>query len=377
MKGASEAAAQSPFAGLGSAIPISDGKKARTSKRMALLASIFVFGFLLLPASIVYSAAQPSVFQDLVTKAQKEGAVVWWDSVEEEPIRKILKQFENKFHIRAEYERWEGVARQQRTLIELKSGRAVRADVMSPGREFAEEFAKAGVFRKPPFDYLQVWPDVSRKIIVAGGMALSVIGEGRAVAYNPKLIREDLVPKTWDDCARPELKGKAVLDSRHKLYALHWNRREWFLQWLKKMLANDVKLMRGQTSILQLVSSGAYGVLCGAHVYSTMELIDKGAPNLKLMVPGELLVELASSQYIRNNSSHPYAAQLLIGWLASSEGQYWFDKTGYRGFPWVPDTANAKWAKGKSVLLCDVECTDHAAEMAREYTQLLGLPVVR
>ncbi len=339
--------------------------------------TIFFVCLLLLPTSTIHGAAQPPAFQDLVQKAQKEGAVVWWDSVEEEPIHKILKQFENKFHIRAEYERWEGVARQQRTLIELKSGRPIRADVMSPGREFAEEFTKEGVFRKPPFDYVQLWPDVNRKIIVSGGLALSVMGEGRAIAYNPKLIREDLVPKTWDDCARPELKGKAVLDSRHKLYALHWNRRKWFLQWLKKMLANDVKLMRGQTTILQLVSSGAYGILCGAHVYTTLELIDKGAPNLKLVVPGELLVELASSQYIRKNSPHPYAAQLLIGWLASAEGQYWFDRTDYRGFPWVPETANAKLAKGKKVLLCDVECTDHAGEMAREYTQLLGLPVVR
>ncbi len=338
---------------------------------------LFACWFVLAPIPATRGASGPSFFEELLKKAQKDGEVVWWDSADEEPMGKILKEFEKKFNIRAKFERWQGVAKQQRTLIELKSGRTVRADVMSPGQEFEQEFVKLGIFRTPPFDYLQVWPDVDRRTIVPGRLALTVMGEGRAIAYNPKLVREDLIPRAWDDCSHPQLKGKVVLDSRHKLYALHWNKRDWFLKWLKKMLDNDVKLIRGQTNILQLVSAGAYGMLCGAHVYTTLGLIDKGAPNLKLVVPAELLVELASSQYIRKDSPHPYAAQLLIGWLASSEGQYWFDKMDYRGFPWVPETTNAKLAKGQKVLLCDVACSERAAEMAREYTKLLGLPAVK
>ena len=65
-----------------------------------------------------------------------------------------------------------------------------------------------------------VWPEINQKQVDPSGWALDLAGNGRAIAYNPKLVPPKLVPKTWDECARPELRGKVVLDPRHKTACL-------------------------------------------------------------------------------------------------------------------------------------------------------------
>ncbi len=324
----------------------------------------------------VYGASD-SLLKDLMQKAKAEGRVVMWTPMDEEPMVETLKVFEKKFGIRAEHRLWRGTAKQQRTLIELKSGREVPADVLSPAREAQQQFLDAAVFRRPSYDYLKVWSNIDRRQVDPSGWGLDVTGNPRAVAYNPRIIPENLVPKTWDDCARPELRGKVVLDPRHKLYALHWHKREWFLGWVKRMVANDVKLVRGQTEVVELMSAGAHGVFCSAQTYSVLRMIKKGAKDVKLVVPGDLLVESATASFIRKGSLRPHAAQLLVGWLASEEGQRLLDQTDYRGFPWISGTTTAKLAEGKKILFCDPECAKAAGDMATEFTKALGLPVVQ
>jgi len=73
--------------------------------------------FVLAPIRAIHGASESPLFGELLKKAQQEGAVVWWDSADDEQMQKILKEFEKKFNIRAKYERWQGVAKQQRTLI--------------------------------------------------------------------------------------------------------------------------------------------------------------------------------------------------------------------------------------------------------------------
>jgi ABC-type Fe3+ transport system substrate-binding protein len=328
----------------------------------------------LLSAGAVSGAESP-LLNELVKKARSEGEVEFWAPWSKEPAENILKVFSKKFGVRANYKTWRGIAGQQRTLLELQAGRKISADLVAPGREGQQQFLDAGVFQKPPFDYLKIWPDLNQKQMDPSGWGLDVAGNGRAIAYNPRLVPAELVPKTWEECARPELRGKVVLDPRHKLLALHWNRREWFLDWIKKMVANEVKLVREQTEAIQMVAAGAHPLFCSAQTHSVLAVLQRGADNLQLTVPGELLIESGNASFIRKGSGRPHAAQLLSGWLAGEEGQRLLDKEDYRGFPWIAGTHNAQLAKGKKVLLCDPECAARAGEMAAEYVRALGLPV--
>ena len=326
------------------------------------------------------NGAETASFRELVKKAQAEGQVEYWDSMDKEPAEEILAAFTKRYGIKTRYRFWRGTGVQQRTLIEMQSGRALSADLLSPGRESQQQFLDAGVFQKPPFDYLTVWPDVDKRIYDPSSWALNVTGSSRTVAYNTKLVPAELVPKTWDDCANPAFKGKAVLDPRHKLYALHWNRREWFLDWVKKMVANDVKLLREQTETLQLLSAGAYALFCSAQpntYYRMAKDVPQIAETVKIAVPGELLVESGGAEFIRRGTPRPHAAQLLAGWFASSEGQTFIDKVDFRGYPWVEGTYNAKLAKGKKVLFCGPDCAAKGGEMSGEYVRALGLPVAK
>jgi ABC-type Fe3+ transport system substrate-binding protein len=332
-------------------------------------------GFIALAAMMdCAAAAESALLAELVKKARAEGEVEFWAPWSQEPAENIFKVFGKKFGVKTTYKMWRGIAGQQRTLVELQVGRKISADLLSPGREGQQQFLDAGVFQKPPFDYLKIWPDINQKQLDPSGWGLDLAGNGRAIAYNPKLVPADLVPKTWDDCARAELKGKVVLDPRHKLLALHWNRREWFLDWVRKMVANDVKLVREQTEAIQMVAAGAHPLFCSAQTHSILAVLQRGADNLRLTVPGELLIESGNASFIRKGSPRPHAAQLLSGWLASEEGQRLLDKEDFRGFPWVAGTHNAQLAKGKKVLLCDPQCAAKAGEMSAEYVRALGLP---
>jgi iron(III) transport system substrate-binding protein len=179
-----------------------------------------VSGFMLLMVMLYGSAAtcaETPLFNELVKKARAEAQVEFWDSTDQEPAEEVLAAFTKQYGIKARYRFWRGTGVQQRTLVELQSGRAVSADLMSPGREAQQQFLEAGVFQKPPHEYLTIWPNLDRRIYDPSGWAISVTGNSRAIAYNPKLVAPDQVPKTWDDCARPQFKGRVVLDPRHKL----------------------------------------------------------------------------------------------------------------------------------------------------------------
>ena len=323
------------------------------------------------------AGAQTAPYSELVKKAKAEGTVEFWAAWDKEAGDKILKGFSQKFGIKSIYRLWRGTGMQQRTLIELQSGRTVSADLISPGREAQQQFLNSGVFQKPPFDYLKVWPALDKRQYDPSGWALNVSGNGRAIAYNPKLVPPNLVPQSWDDCTRPEFKGRVVLDPRHKLLALHWHRREWFLDWVKRMVANDAKLIREQTEMIQLIAAGAYALSCSAQTHSARDVLDKGAENLAIAVPGELLIEAGNASFIRKGSPYPHAAQLLGGWLANEEGQRFLDKEDFRGFPWVEGTSNAQLARDKKVLFCGPECAAKAGEMSAEYLRALGLPVTK
>lgn len=335
-----------------------------------------LFLFLVL-SPLEVAGQETALYRELVKRAQAEGQVEFWAPSDAQPVNEILKTFAKRFGIKTKYSRWVETGAQQRTLIELQSGRAVSADLLAPNREAQQQFLEAGVFRQPPFEYLKVWPNIDKRQYEPSGWALNLTGNSRAIVYNPKLVPPELVPKSWDDCTRPEFKGKVVLDIRHKLYALHYQRREWFLDWVKKMVANDVKLIRGQTEVLQPMAAGAYSLFCSAQPYSAQSMIDKGIENIKIAVPGELLIESAWAAFIRKGSPHSHAAQLLAGWFASEEGQRLLDKEEYKGFPWIKGTFNAKLAQGNKVLFCDPECATRAGEMSAEYIRALGLPVTR
>ncbi|MBI2987935.1 MAG: extracellular solute-binding protein [Deltaproteobacteria bacterium] len=345
---------------------------------IAELAGTLLLSFLVYPLQA--AGAETASFGELVKKAKAEGQVEFWDSMDKEPAEEILRGFTKRYGIKARYRFWRGTGVQQRTLIEMQSGREVSADLLSPGREAQQQFLEAGVFQKPPYDYLNVWPDVDKRVYDPSNWALNVTGNSRAIAYNPKLVAAELVPKSWDDCTRPDFKGRVVLDPRHKLYALHWHKREWFLGWVKRMLANDVKLIREQVEALQLISAGAYALSCSAQPNTYYRLL-KDAPQvgetLKIAVPGELLLESGGAVFIRKGTPRQFAAQLLAGWFASQEGQHLIDKVDFRGFPWIEGTSNAKLAKGNKVLFCGPECALKGGEMSAEYLKALGLPVTK
>ena len=100
---------------------------ARQSRRLLLLLVFF--------SSTYGHAAETALYKELVQRAKAEGEVEYWSPMNEEPANKILAAFTQKFGIKTRFMRWVETGVQQRHLIEMQSGRSLRADLMAPNRE--------------------------------------------------------------------------------------------------------------------------------------------------------------------------------------------------------------------------------------------------
>ena len=87
--------------------------------------SLLVGGALLAGVAVTAGAAESPMMQELIQQAKKEGKVTIWTPLDHEPMVEVLKVFEKKYGIQTGHRLWRGTATQQRTLIELKSGRSV------------------------------------------------------------------------------------------------------------------------------------------------------------------------------------------------------------------------------------------------------------
>jgi iron(III) transport system substrate-binding protein len=330
---------------------------------------LFVLAILWPTAVNGASSSREQELAKLIDGAKTEGKVVWADNMKVEESKPLIKAFETKYpFIKIQHSRTSGTASTERLFRELTAGKFV-ADVFDVGGELEEEFKKPGILMK--YDWTKAFnirPEQLRpdQLFVAVGSSMKGVG------YNTTLVKNEDVPKRWEDLLDPKWKGKIVVDTRPKAF-VHlmpvWGETRVY-DFLKKLAANKPQFRRGQTETIELMAAGGVTMIAGTYRSSMEVVIRKGAP--VAMTYFDVIPVTLTEEVVAANAAHPNAAKLLLGWLAT-EGQKDLDIYTARGIP-LPgfNTEATRMAKGKTLSLFVGKWAEREAELTEKALQAMG-----
>jgi len=140
--------------------------------------------------------------------------------------------------------------------------------------------------------------------------------------FNPKLIAKAAAPKNYDEYLRPQLKGQLAVN-RGVPYPLtgmvSLRGEEQGIGYFKKFSQQDLRLVEGYTHTINLMAAGEYALTAFMQVSKLDAMKRKEAPVDWL--PSTPTLATISTVAMIKNPLHPAAAQLLIDFYLSAEGQ--------------------------------------------------------
>ena len=141
------------------------------------------------------------------------------------------------------------------------------------------------------------------------------------------------------------------------------------------MKANDLRALRGNTGVGDLVASGE--VLCALeiNVSSFERLWLAGAP--VALVPVEVFSVEPVYHFVPKGAPHPNAAKLFSAFLLSERGQeLWAEARPTSDLTLSQDTPYANYARGlgSAVIPSGTELNDHFGRLTDKYVEAIGIP---
>ncbi|MBI2986349.1 MAG: extracellular solute-binding protein [Deltaproteobacteria bacterium] len=270
---------------------------------------------------------------EVVAKAKKEGKIRFLASMDPANIKATIAAFRKKYpFIDIDGQESSGTDAARRVLLEVQSGKSKEWDVVRMIPEYYSEYtpylSKVDLLGMAGHGVLQIpLPMIDQKDrnIIAFDTQLHV------TAYNTKLVPANLVPKSWEELLRPELRGrKFAVDVRPQDIAAlvpAWGL-EKTLDFARKIAAQQPIWVRGIVRTLASIMAGEIPMMMGANFGNVKGAQRKdpiGAVQYVILEPAP--VRLANAQAILATSQHPHAALLWLEWMAGPEAQKITDET--------------------------------------------------
>ena len=144
-----------------------------------------------------------------------------------------------------------------------------------------------------------------------------------ALAYNKSRVKENEVPKNYQDLLRPRWKGaKMSLDNDDgDVFGTlldSWGESQG-VEYFRRLAKQEVIIRSGHTLQAQLLAAGEVDLHPWSHAQRPLLMADRGAPvAIAFLQP---VVSKAQVLLLSRRSPHPHAAALFIDWALSDEGQ--------------------------------------------------------
>jgi iron(III) transport system substrate-binding protein len=272
--------------------------------------------------------------QQLEDAARKEGALNWYTSLAGDSYQNISKAFTAKYpYIKINVFRGAQNDVVTRVKQELSAGQP-SADALEVTSDGIELFNDQGQLADFSNDYAAKIPDTYKKAGANGTVRyatnrISYIGFG----YNTQKVPDNLVPKTLQDLAKPELaKQTSVASSttgvRWVGSVLHDLGEEQGTALLKQLGSEGMKVQAvSGAALMGLVGSGEVGASPSVFQSHASDLIKKGSP-VKWIPVGSVVPNLGDVAILKN-AKHPAAAVLMNDFLLGPEGQKILEGLGY------------------------------------------------
>lgn len=288
---------------------------------------------------------------EIVQKAKEGPALNGF--VSSDVADKIAEAFTAKTGIPAKLEDFSGTDAYQRFLLEADSGALEDIDIQQAPPEEYEAFralmapydilgmAQAGILDIP----VEMIDPEHRNVVAVGSQIAGY-------AYNPKMLNQKDIPTTWEGfCDTGFLNGqKFMLDLRPSNMAplvASWGM-DRVLKLAECLKAADPILTRGTTDALTRVAAGEVPLHIFTNYHSTVRAMEEAGDNLQVGLIDPVPVRLSNALGVMNDkiAQNPYAALLLIEFMASPEGQALLDEDPLKSSIYSPASKVAATVKG-------------------------------
>ncbi|HLX29081.1 MAG TPA: extracellular solute-binding protein [Casimicrobiaceae bacterium] len=256
-----------------------------------------------------------------VESARREGSVTLYSALSIESTAKLCAGFESKFGVKCEYYRAPGIPLMDRFRTEAMSGN-LKADVLQASVLTAFQEAKAkgwlAKYTSPEgTKYLKAFSDPD-------GYFVSAYVIPMAIAYNPRLVAEADRPKTWQDLLDPKWRGKLTTadptSSGTGLAVYYFWESHLGLSYIERLAKNQPLVVSATPAVANAVVSGERPVGAGLDSWEVLVRERANVP-IAALFPAEGVPVVPSPVAVAAHSPHPNAAQLLMHYIISADGQ--------------------------------------------------------
>jgi ABC-type Fe3+ transport system substrate-binding protein len=276
----------------------------------------------------------------LIEAAKKEGQVTWYTTlVVNQIVRPLKDAFEKKYPgVTLQYTRADDLVTAQKILAEGQAGR-VQADILDSisGMFALQQAGLLASFTVPNAG------DYPPELKASDGYWIAVIMYVFTPAINTTLLPKDQAPKTFADLLDPKLKGKMAWNGSSIAGAfgfvaniLTTMGEDKGMDYLRALAQQQVvNVDASSRAVLDQVIAGEYWINLMAFNHHAVISARKGAPTDWLKVePAPVTLDGVA---LLKGAPHPHAAQLLLEFLLSEEGQRIFQQNDYLpALPSVP-----------------------------------------
>ncbi len=257
---------------------------------------------------------------ELVNQAKKEGGeVILYTTMTVGDFEHFSKAFKEKYpglNLRHVY--LSSSRQTARVMQEFRAGR-VQGDVLGNSPEpllYLKQQGVLGQYRSAEtknllsgaWDNDGFWSGITTDLLVTG--------------FNPRLLAKSAVPKNYDDYLRPQYKSQIAVN-RGVPYPLtgmvSLRGDEQGTAYFKKLSQQDLRLVEGYSHTINMMAAGEYP-LTGFMQVSKLEAMKRKEAPVDWLPATQTLATISTIAMVKN-PLHPAAAQILIDFYLSAEGQ--------------------------------------------------------
>lgn len=308
--------------------------------------------------------------KEVIEGAKKEGKVVFYTSLTIQEIDQVAVPFTKKYPF-LKVEPFRGNSEQllQKITLEERAGRP-QHDVAQFDAFEEWQLQKLGLLQRYKSPEAKDYPNIYKD---PDGYWTAMYANYLVLGYNSKQVKEEELPKKWEDLLSPKWKGeKFAMDRDEGVWygalALYWGK-EKADKFMKALALQDPSMRKGHTLIATLLSSGEFPLgLVYAHRAEEMKTKGTGID----WIPLDPIVVTPNLLAMGKNTAHPNAAKLLIDFCLSKEGQTILQQQQYRTVisPDIPPLSPKMDPKKLKLFLADKRVADQHDKFSKEFYDL-------
>lgn len=274
-------------------------------------------------------------YEELVDRAQAEGEVTWYTSIQEEQAIAMAENFQDEFGITVNLERETTGRTLQKYQVEYDAGSTFADVINGSDLDVFLGWTEAGLLSQPV--YVGEANDIADAFSDPNDYWFSLYNLVYLMAYNSNLIDEEEAPKSWQDLTNPDFHGEMAvavnlpsggaftwLMGIHQLYGN---------EFVEGLAANEPMVTDGHAQMNVAVSAGERSIMAENALHLILAAADEGiAP----IWPEEGPVVFPVPMAVTADAPNPHAAALLVDWAMSAEQQSWF----VEGYPSLSGNVN-------------------------------------